>query len=66
MTPSEEFLRHADECQHMAKHAHDPEVRRTWIRMAERWHHCANLAKDHESALQVRKARLFRKAAHPD
>ena len=41
MNPSDEFLRHAADCQQMAKFTRDPESRATWSRMAERWIHCA-------------------------
>ena len=37
MNPSEEFLRHAADCQRMAKFTHDPTSKVTWTRMAERW-----------------------------
>jgi len=41
MNPSEEFLRHAADCQRMAKFTRDPQSRATWSRMAERWLSCA-------------------------
>jgi hypothetical protein len=41
MNPSEEFLRHAADCQRMAKFSRDPASRATWNRMAERWLRCA-------------------------
>jgi len=41
MNPSDEFLRHAADCQQMAKFSRDPASRDTWNRMAERWLHCA-------------------------
>ena len=41
MDPSEEFLKHAADCQKMAKFTRDPESKATWNRMAERWIHCA-------------------------
>ncbi len=43
MNPSEEFLRHAAECEFMAKFTHDPESRATWNHMAQRWVRCAEL-----------------------
>jgi hypothetical protein len=43
MNPSEEFLRHAADCQRMAKFTRDPVSRATWNRMAERWQHCAEV-----------------------
>ena len=41
MNPSEEFLRHAADCQRMAKFSRDPTSKATWNRMAERWLRCA-------------------------
>jgi hypothetical protein len=43
MNPSEEFLRHAADCQRMAKFTRDPTSRETWSRMAERWVRCAEV-----------------------
>ena len=43
MNPSEEFLRHADDCQRMAKFTRDPTSKETWSRMAERWIRCAEV-----------------------
>jgi len=43
MNPSEEFLRHAAECQQMAKFTRDPASKATWSRMAERWTRCAQV-----------------------
>ena len=39
--PSDEFLRHAADCQRMAKFTRDPQSRETWSRMAQRWTECA-------------------------
>jgi hypothetical protein len=50
MNPAEEFLRHADECERMAKFTRDPESRATWNRMAERWLVCAERFKLQSSA----------------
>jgi hypothetical protein len=41
INPSDEFLRHAADCQQMAKFTRDPASKATWRRMAERWLHCA-------------------------
>jgi hypothetical protein len=41
MNPSEEFLRHAADCQQMAKFSRDAASKETWNRMAERWLSCA-------------------------
>jgi hypothetical protein len=49
ITPSEEFLRHAAECESMAKFSHDPGSKAVWRGMAERWMRCAELAKVHGS-----------------
>jgi hypothetical protein len=46
MVPREEFIRHAAECESMAKFSHDPENKKIWRRMAERWIRCAELAQD--------------------
>src|SRR5260370_13518636 len=43
MNPPEEFLKHAAECELMAKFARKPEDKDTWRRMAERWLRCAEL-----------------------
>ena len=52
-TPSEQFLRHAAECEFMAKFSHDPGNQAAWHGMAERWMRCAELAKVH-GAMQHR------------
>jgi hypothetical protein len=36
MYPTDEFMRHAAECEQMAKFMRDPESVATWNRMAER------------------------------
>jgi hypothetical protein len=43
MNPTEEFLRHAADCERMAKLTRDPQSKATWRRMAERWHRCAEV-----------------------
>ena len=43
MNPSEEFLRHAADCQRKAKVTRDPASKATWNRMAERWQQCAEV-----------------------
>jgi hypothetical protein len=50
MMPSEEFMRHAAECELMAKFARNPEDKKVWSRMSERWIRCAELA-HHDEAL---------------
>src|SRR5437868_233806 len=37
------FLARASECESMAKTAPDPASRETWMRMASRWHRCAEI-----------------------
>jgi hypothetical protein len=41
MNPPDEFLKHAADCEQMAKFARDPQGKATWKRMAERWRRCA-------------------------
>ena len=41
MNPCEEFLRHAADCEEMAKATGDAASRLTWNRMAKRWRMCA-------------------------
>jgi hypothetical protein len=55
MNPSEEFRRHAAECQQMAKFTRDPASKATWNRMAERWLHCAEVFQRESSAVQPSK-----------
>ena len=45
INPPDEFLKHAAECQQMAKATRDPASKMTWNRMAERWPQCAERAK---------------------
>ena len=42
MNPREEFLRHAADCERMAKSASDGASQLAWKQMAERWRHCAS------------------------
>jgi len=44
MTPSEEFRRHAAECQRMARSTPDRQNKETWKSLAQRWMTCADLA----------------------
>jgi hypothetical protein len=66
MNPSEEFLKHAAECELMAKFTRDPQSRATWNHMAQRWVRCAELfdkqslaAHDHGPS-----ARRYRRSDH--
>jgi hypothetical protein len=43
MSPSEQFLRHAAECEMMSEFSHNSENQAVWKRMAERWIRCAEL-----------------------
>jgi hypothetical protein len=61
MTPSEHFMQHAAECKFMASLARDPESKKTWIGMAERWQRCAELALE-QSAHQAKQARHRKQA----
>ena len=50
MNPQKEFLRHANECEQMARLTRDPGSRITWNRMAERWRQCASEAERESKA----------------
>jgi hypothetical protein len=64
MVPSEEFIRHAAECKNMAEFSRDPENKKVWRRMAERWIRCAELAQKQDPPLQGRRKRkIYRKPA---
>lgn len=54
MNPPDEFLKHAAECQQMAKATRDPASKATWNRMAERWLQCADRAKNQKVAPPAR------------
>ena len=60
MNPPEEFLRHAADCERMAKFTRDPASKATWNRMAERWLRCAEVFESQRAAAQP--ARWFRPA----
>ena len=51
MTPSEQFLRFAAECESKAKFTHDRENKPVWHRLAERWVRCAELAESQSVAV---------------
>src|SRR5262249_8012403 len=61
MNPSEEFLRHAADCQKMAKFTRDPTSRATWTQMAERWLQCAEVFKIQSQAAQSIPAKRHRR-----
>ena len=48
---SEDFLRHAAECEYMAKFSRDVKNKLVWRDMAERWVRCAELAKQQSAAI---------------
>ena len=52
INPSDEFLRHAADCQQMAKFTRDPASKATWRRMAERWLHCAEVFQSQRAIAQ--------------
>jgi hypothetical protein len=49
MYPPDEFLKHADDCQRMAKAARHPATKATWRQMSQRWVQCAERAKDEDA-----------------
>jgi hypothetical protein len=62
MNVAEEFLRHAADCQQMAKFTHDRASRETWSRMAERWMHCAEVFDRQCSAARPARMNRFPRA----
>jgi hypothetical protein len=59
---SDDFLRHAAECESMAKFSHDAKNKLVWLGMADRWVRCAELAKQQSAAIHNSpKARPYRK-----
>ena len=63
MNPSDEFLKHATECQRMAKFTRDPESKATWARMAARWLDCAERFKTESEAAHRGPSRRHRRMA---
>jgi hypothetical protein len=64
-TPTEHFLRHAAECEQMARTTRDPQSKLVWRRMAERWTRCAELARqDYQSHSSAKSRPPHRKPAH--
>jgi hypothetical protein len=61
MNPSEEFLKHAADCERMAKFTRDPTSKATWNRMAERWLRCAEVFKSQSAA--AKPAKRYRRDA---
>jgi hypothetical protein len=66
MNPSEEFLKHAADCQRMAKFTRDPESKATWNRMAERWLECAERFKRSQASARPAPRRHRRSIEHRD
>jgi hypothetical protein len=62
MNPSEEFLRHAADCEQMAKFTRDPQSKATWQRMAQRWLTCAERFKNESLAAQNAPPKRTRRA----
>ena len=54
MDLTQELLRHAAECEEMARLTRNLEGKATWRRMAERWRRCAEVLVRESSACQVR------------
>ena len=54
INPADEFLKHAAECQQMAKATRNPANKGTWNWMAERWLQCAERAKNQKVATRAR------------
>jgi hypothetical protein len=50
MNPADEFLKHAADCQQMAKLSRDAQSKATWNRMAQRWMDCAARFKQSQAA----------------
>ena len=50
MTPSEQFLKNAAECELMSKLTPSIENKEVWKRMAARWIRCAELCENHSAA----------------
>jgi hypothetical protein len=70
MHPTDEFLKHVDDCEQMAKFTRDPESKAAWNRMAERWRRCAEkFASQNSAAGNHMPARRYRNPspgwAHP-
>jgi hypothetical protein len=52
MTPSQQFLKFAADCESMARLTHDPRNEPVWRRLAERWVRCAEWAERESLAAQ--------------
>jgi hypothetical protein len=56
MHPPDEFLKHAAECEQMAKLARRSEDKATWQQMAQRWLRCAETFKKESLSARPRPA----------
>jgi len=66
MNPQKEFLRHADDCEQMARFTRDPESRITWNGMAERWRQCAlKIEREREAAAEHAPRKRYRRNIAP-
>jgi hypothetical protein len=64
MTPSEQFLRHAAECELMSEFTPSVENKEVWKRMAARWMRCAELYESHNTAaMRTKSAKRHRGSA---
>src|SRR5262249_31595962 len=63
---SYEFLKHAADCEQMAKFARDPQGKATRKRMAERWHRCAEKFTSESLAAHQAMAAKRRQGVAPD
>jgi hypothetical protein len=61
MELTKQFLKHAAECEEMARFTRDLESKATWQRMADRWRRCADVLAREDAARQ--RANERRKAA---
>ena len=66
MNPPDEFLKHAADCEQMAKFARDPQGKATWKRMAERWRRCAEKFTTESLAAHQAMAAKRRQGVAPD
>src|SRR3954466_4975367 len=57
MDAAKEFRNHATICESMARSTREVESRAAWVRMAERWILCANLAEEQDRRIQAGKER---------
>jgi hypothetical protein len=56
MELTQEFLKHAAQCEEMTRFTRDLESKATWRRMADRWRRCAEILVREDAARQERAA----------